>query len=794
MSAVPPRMRGTNRRIKPVKKHGPDISIDETWAKLSRNIIEIQNHNAANLSFEENHRYAYNMVLYKNGDKLYRGSTQLIAENLEKLAKEFIIPAFPAGVTDDPVQKSQEGEMLLKALKKVWDDHTSSLSKLRDVLKYMDRVYTKNAKVPEIWEAGLILFIKHIIRPPIEDHVISAILTLIQVERDGYTINRSSVKGCIDVFLQLTDPDSRDAISLYRRDIEPAVLKESETFYKQEGERLLESCDAPEYLRRVEGRFQEEESRTHHILSTLTTLPLQRILEQNLVSPHLWTVVNMPNSGLDAMIDSNRIDDLARLYRLFSRVPSGLPCLRKSLKETVIRRGKEINDASMGLGSGDGAESQEEEVVEPSAKAKGKAKARPPNAASQTLTLALKWVQDVLDLKDKFDMIWSKAFQSDRELESGLNEAFETFINLNEKSPEFISLFIDDNLKKGLKGKSDTEVDIVLDKTITVFRFVTDKDVFERYYKGHLAKRLLLGRSVSDDAERGMLAKLKVECGYQFTQKLEGMFHDMKISAETMQAYRDYLAKNAIAQDVEISVIVMTSTFWPMVHSAASCIFPAQLISASKSFERFYLSRHSGRRLTWQPSLGNADVRVQFKSRKHDLNVSTFALVILLLFEDILDDQFLTYEEIRNATSIPEVELKRQLQSLACAKYKILKKHPPGREVNTSDSFSFNVDFSAPLQKIKISTIASRVENTEERKETKDRVDEERRHQIEACIVRIMKDRKHMTHNDLVNEVTRQLASRFQPNPMVIKKRIEGLIEREYLERCEDRKSYNYLA
>ena len=72
------------------------------------------------------------------------------------------------------------------------------------------------------------------------------------------------------------------------------------------------------------------------------------------------------------------------------------------------------------------------------------------------------------------------------------------------------------------------------------------------------------------------------------------------------------------------------------------------------------------------------------------------------------------------------MELKRHLQSLACAKFKVLKKHPAGRDVNPSDSFSFNADFSAPLQKIKISTIASRVENTEERKETRDRIDEER--------------------------------------------------------------------
>lgn len=69
--------------------------------------------------------------------------------------------------------------------------------------------------------------------------------------------------------------------------------------------------------------------------------------------------------------------------------------------------------------------------------------------------------------------------------------------------------------------------------------------MFERYYKGHLAKRLLGGRSVSDDAEKGMLAKLKVECGFQFTQKLEGMFHDMKISNDTMAAFKNALGKSA---------------------------------------------------------------------------------------------------------------------------------------------------------------------------------------------------------------------------------------------------------
>ena len=77
------------------------------------------------------------------------------------------------------------------------------------------------------------------------------------------------------------------------------------------------------------------------------------------------------------------------------------------------------------------------------------------------------------------------------------------------------------------------------------------KDVFEAFYKKDLAKRLLLGKSASIDAEKSMISKvdtflshltseivnvfssnnhflssiqLKTECGSQFTNKLEGMF------------------------------------------------------------------------------------------------------------------------------------------------------------------------------------------------------------------------------------------------------------------------------
>jgi len=57
---------------------------------------------------------------------------------------------------------------------------------------------------------------------------------------------------------------------------------------------------------------------------------------------------------------------------------------------------------------------------------------------------------------------------------------------------------------------SEQEIEAVLDKAMVMFRFLQEKDVFERYYKQHLAKRLLLNKSVSDDCEKNMISKLKV--------------------------------------------------------------------------------------------------------------------------------------------------------------------------------------------------------------------------------------------------------------------------------------------
>jgi len=113
-------------------------------------------------------------------------------------------------------------------------------------------------------------------------------------------------------------------------------------------------------------------------------------------------------------------------------------------------------------------------------------------------------------LKDRYDNFLAHSFEHDPSFKKVISSDFEHFLNLNPKSPEYLSLFIDDKLKKGVRGMTEQDIETVLDKTMVLFRFLQEKDIFERYYKQHLAKRLLLNKSVSDDSEKNMISKLKV--------------------------------------------------------------------------------------------------------------------------------------------------------------------------------------------------------------------------------------------------------------------------------------------
>lgn len=172
-----------------------------------------------------------------------------------------------------------------------------------------------------------------------------------------------------------------------------------------------------------------------------------------------------------------------------------------------------------------------------------------------------------------------------------------------------------------------------MEEALALFRLIQGKDVFEAFYKKDLARRLLTGRSASEDAERRMLALLKEECGAQFTTKLEGMFKDMDLSRELIALAKKAPEFNRAApKGVDVSVSVLTSGHWPS-YPPVEVALPGELVRAQEAFQEFYLSKHSGRSLAWVPSQGTCTIKVQFNRGAKELVVSQLQAVVLLAFE-----------------------------------------------------------------------------------------------------------------------------------------------------------------
>ena len=112
-------------------------------------------------------------------------------------------------------------------------------------------------------------------------------------------------------------------------------------------------------------------------------------------------------------------------------------------------------------------------------------------------------------------------------------------------------------------------------------------------------------------------------------------------------------------------------------------------------------------------------------------------------------------QEIHQETDINEKDLQRALLPLSMGKLsqRIFLKEPKSKEIQPTDRFSVNDSFTSKLFRVKINPITAKVESDPERQETRNKVDDDRKHVIDAAIVRIMKTRKMMTHTQLIAEV-----------------------------------------
>ncbi|KAI9012912.1 Cullin family-domain-containing protein [Gaertneriomyces semiglobifer] len=717
-----------------VKPKLPENYFADTWAKLDRAVHAIHENRPVPDSLEELYKSSENLCHYKKGEEMYQRLRSIFEQHLATESMR----VKRAGPTD-----------ILKTVCDSWTAHCRQMRLIRNIFLYLDRTYVlQTSGVRSLWDTGLELYRSCIMDDDeIRAWMVKELLREIETERRGEKVDRKLLRSLLRMLVEL---------SIYFSVFDAPFREASEQFYKDEGRQLTGALQNGEftasalsqYLKHVEDRLQEETERSTPGIGYLdvgSRKALLAIVDKQLVKEHIATILG---KGMVDLMNDMRIPDLKRLHQLCTRIAS-LDDLRKAFGSFVHRSGFAI-------------------IAH---------KDRDPTM-----------VEDLLAFKRKVDTMLAEAFARNPSFAHEVQLSFEKFINeRHDKPAELIAKYVDGKLRSP-KGVTEEEIESALDHCLVLFRYIQGKDIFEAFYKNDLARRLLLQRSTSVDAEKSMLAKLKAECGPGFTSKLEGMFKDMEVSRDYLAAFRETPKFTNRLGNIDLHVFILTQSYWP-TYQPVVCNLPEELALCQEVFREFYISKHNGRRLTFQNTLGTCIIRSNFPKGKKELSVSLFQALCLLPFNH--GDRF-SYTDLQQASGLEDGELERTLQSLACAKIKVLTKIPHSKNVTRTDMFEYNANFEHNLFRIKVNQIQMK-ETAEEQKMTEERVFQDRQYQVDAAIVRILKSRKTITHAVLASELLDQL--KFMIETKDLKKRIESLIEREYMERDpKDNNVYHYVA
>lgn len=670
-----------------------------------------------------------------------------------------------------PVLKQKHGESLLKGFVLRWKYHQVMNKWMRKFFMYLDRYYVRHHAAATLHDSSIDKF-RNIVFNQVYTQCVKAILAEIDKEREGEVVDRDLLKRCVAVFTDLGDKTS-----LYEEKLEKPLLENSREFYKIKSQDWVQVDTLPAYLIKAQIALESERERVDNYLEPSTKSKLQEACDDELLKIHEATLLEKEGCGLRFLLENDQKDDLERLYRLYCDIPGGLAPIAVVVKKHITKMGVELVERREAAHA-DGNKTEKD--TDPT------------------------FVQSLLDLHDKYESMVLNQFKNSPTFHKVMKESFEYFLNMDlgkVSAAEMISVFCDRVLRTGGVKFSDEKIEEYLEKCVKIFGYLHDKDLFGEAYRNQLAKRLLMGRSSSTDAEMSMIGKLKYACGAHFTSKLEGMMKDLLTGNDLNKSFKESVENttnseglcvsrpssgdHVLVDGVEFSVNVLTSGHWP-TPKTVSIGLPTSLRNCIQVFEKYYSNRHSHRDLNWAISLSTNTIRANF-SRTYDLQLTTLQSVALLQFNDVLGE-WLSYTDLSSRLGCETEVLKRIMHSLSCGKYKVLIKDPPGKRVDLTDRFKVNNAFQSNMRKIRI-PMASLEESHNPK-----RVEQDRSIAIEAAIVRIMKARKALPHTQLVAEVIQQLTF-FKPESRTVKRRIEHLIEREYLERDQERPSYyKYLA
>ncbi|XP_049272257.1 cullin-1 [Rhipicephalus sanguineus] len=782
-------MASGSQSVRAQNSHGlKQIDLDQIWGDLREGIEQVYTNKQENMSKTRymqlyTHVYDYCTSVHQGGSRTPAaktkknqpvGGAQFVGYELYKRLKEFL-KNYLVTLLRDGIDLMDED--VLRFYTKEWEEYQFSSKVLNGICSYLNRHWVKREcdegrkNIYEIYQLALVSW-RDCFFTPLHKQVTNAVLKLIEKERNGEPINTRLVSGVMFCYVELglneEDPSAKGPnLSVYKDAFENTFLEDTERFYNRESMEFLRQNPVTEYMKKAEQRLTEEQRRVHLYLHETTLEALAKTCEKVLIEKHLEIFY----AEFKNLLSDDKDEDLGRMFQLVSRIVDGLGELRTLLEEHIQAQGLSAVER---LGE----------------------------AAAQDPKL---YVATLLQVHRKYNALVLTAFANDVGFVASLDKACGKFINNNavtrlanssSKSPELLAKYCDILLKKSSKNPEESELEDTLNQVMIVFKYIEDKDVFQKFYSKMLAKRLVQHMSASDDAEASMISKLKQACGFEYTSKLQRMFQDIGVSKDLNEQFRKHMFNTEDNLGLDFSIQVLSSGSWPFQQSFTLAL-PQALERSVQRFTMFYSSQHSGRKLHWLYNMSKGELIANcFHKNRYTLQASTFQMAVLLQYN--IEVSY-TVQQLQEGTGIKMDILQQVLQILLKSKLLVCLEDEDSSqggnfELRPESVVSLYEDYKNKKLRVNIN-VPMKAEMKVEQETTHKNIEEDRKILIQASIVRIMKMRKTLKHQQLLAEVLNQLSSRFKPRVPVIKKCIDILIEKEYLQRADGQKdTYTYLA
>ncbi|KAL6971648.1 Cullin-1 [Sarracenia purpurea var. burkii] len=234
---------------------------------------------------------------------------------------------------------------MLRELVKRWSNHKVMVRWLSRFFHYLDRYFIARRSLPALNEVGLTCF-RDLVYQEVNAKKRDVVISLIDQEREGEQIDRALLKNVLDIFVKI----GMGQMDCYENDFEAAMLKDTAAYYSRKASNWILEDSCPDYMLKAEECLKRENDRVSHYLHSSSEPKLLEKVQHELLSVYATQLLEKEHSGCHALLRDDKVEDLSRMYRLFSKIPRRLDPVSSIFKQHVTAEGtalvKQAEDAA----------------------------------------------------------------------------------------------------------------------------------------------------------------------------------------------------------------------------------------------------------------------------------------------------------------------------------------------------------------------------------------------------------------------------------------------------------------